>query len=341
MRFRHLIPFAAILIAAFVATLLATVSVLHEFDEPWTIMAVSEVIRTARLVFVLTLAHALLFGLPLFFFLRSRIRVGLIVCLIAGFLVGATPLACIGLLSMFGVNNASTNGIPTIVNGIPTLAGLLALARSASLFGAFGLAAGLTFWFVLRSFDRLAMESDAKRADREIPRTKSWLLASGTLLSTCVALVLPSFIHDNSCHNLFRDGRTTVRPEVFGYIDLNAEEWPRLTEIFRDFGSAHSLELRADQNARNGKLFWRDLNLCNEQGVAIEALDQPWLADVKSPTPKGVLLSFYEMKPGSEWGSLARDLVGKIDVVWPEKIKFHGPDGKIIPEVEALRGRSR
>jgi hypothetical protein len=34
MRFRHLIPFAAILIAAFVATLLATVSFLHEFDEP-------------------------------------------------------------------------------------------------------------------------------------------------------------------------------------------------------------------------------------------------------------------------------------------------------------------
>jgi hypothetical protein len=303
-------------------------------------MAVSEVIRTARLVFVLTLAHALLLGLPLFL-LRSRIRVGLIVCLIAGFLVGATPLALFGLLSMFGVNSASTDGIPTIVNGIPTFAGLLQLARSASWLGAFGLAAGLSFWFIMRGVDRLAMEPGAEGADREIPRAKSWPLASAALLSTCAVLVLPGIIKDNTCHNLFRDGRSSIRPEVFASIDLNAEDWPRLTEIFDDFGSAHSLELRADQNARNGKLFWRDLNLCNERGVTIDALDQPWLADVKSPTPKGVRLTFYEMKPGSDGGPLARDLVGKIDASWPAKIKFYGPDGRVIPEAEALLGRSR
>jgi hypothetical protein len=64
MKSRYLIPVAAILIAAFVTTLLATGSALHEFDEPRTVMAVSEVIRTARLMFVATLAHALLLSLP-------------------------------------------------------------------------------------------------------------------------------------------------------------------------------------------------------------------------------------------------------------------------------------
>lgn len=341
MQLRYLIPFAAILIAAFVATLLATCSALAEFDEPWTIVVVSEVIRTARLIFFVALAHALLLGLPLFLFLRSRIRVGLVVCLIGRFLVGAAPLALFGLLAMSGVHQASTGETPTIVNGIPTFAGLLELAHLAGLFGAFGLAAGFTFWFIMRGFARLAIEPGANGADREILRAKSWPLASAAFLSTCAVLVLPSIIKDNSCHNLFRDRRSSIAPEVFAHIDLNPEDWPRLIEIFNDFGSAHSLELRADQNVRNGKLLWRDLNLCNETGVTIDALDQPWLVRVKSPTPRGVRLAVYEMKPGSEWGPLARDLVGKIAASWPEKIKFHGPDGRVISEAEALKGRSR
>jgi hypothetical protein len=78
-----------------------------------------------------------------------------------------------------------------------------------------------------------------------------------------------------------------------------------------------------------------DLNLCNEWGVTIDALDQPWLADAKSPIPRGVQLSFYEMKPGSKWGPLARDLVDTIDAAWPEKIKFHASDGRLVPEAEA------
>lgn len=338
---RYLNLVSAILIAAVAVALSATASVLPEFNEPWTIMVASEVLRTARLIFITALAHALLLGLPVFLFLRSRIRVGLIACLMAGFVVGATPFAVLGLLSMFGTQSASTDGTPTVVNGMPTFAGLLELAGSATLFGAFGLAAGLVFWFIMRGFGELAIEPRANRADRAIFRPRSWPLASAALLSTCALLVVPSIIEDNSCHNPFRDGRSSVSPEVLAYIDLNAEDWPRLTEIFNEFGTIHSLELRADQNVRNGKLFWRDLNLCNENGVTIDALDQPWVADIKSPVPKGVRLEFHEMKPGSDWGQLARDLVGKIDASWPDKIRFQGADGRVISEAEALLGRSR
>jgi len=341
MQLRYLIPLAAILIAAFVATVLATCSALAEFDETWTIVLVSEVIRSARLIFLVALAHALLLGLPLFLFLRSRIRVGLILCLIVGFLVGAAPLALVGLLAMSGVHHASTGGTPTIVNGVPTFAGLLELAQLAGWFGALGLAAGFAFWFIMRGFGRFAMEPDANGPDREVQRAKLWPLASAAFLSTCAVFVLPSIIKDNSCHNLFRDGRSSIAPEVFAHIDLNTEDWPRLVEIFSDFGSAHSLELRTDQNVRNGKLLWRDLNLCSETGVTIDALDQPWLLDVKSPIPRGVKLAVYETKPRSEWGALARDLVGKIAASWPERIKFRDGDGGVISEAEALKGRSR
>jgi hypothetical protein len=333
-------PLAAILIAVFVATVLATRFALAHSDGPWTIVVVSESLRAGGFIFLVILAHALLLGLPLFLFLRSRIRVGLIVCLAAGFLVGAVPLPLLGLLATSGGNySAWTGGTPIVVNGIPTLAGLLQHAQIAGLFGAFGLAAAFTFWAILRWSGGSALEPFANRASREIPRPRQWLVALAAILLTCGVVILPGVVIDRSCHNLFLDGRSSVSPQIFSYIELNAEDWPKLKQIFSDFGSAHSLELRTDQNVRDGKLLWRDLNLCNEMGVNIDALDQPWLIEVKSPTPRGVKLAVYEMKPYSGWGPLARDLVGKIAAGWPEKIKFHGPDGRVISEAEALKGR--
>jgi len=354
MQLRQWTLLAAILIAAFVATVLVTSHELARSEDAWTIVLVSETLRAGRLIFFATLAHALLLGLPLFLFLRSRIRIGLIVSLAAGFLIGAVPLSVLGLRVMFDrTYNAWVDGTPAVVNGIPTPTGLLEYARAISTSGAFGLAAAFAFWAVLRWSDGSALEPIATGAGRETPCARQWAVVLAATLLTCGVVVLPGRVIDRSCHNLFRDGRTSIGPEIVAYIDLNPEDWQKLQQIFSDFGSAHSLDLRTDQNVRSGKLLWRDLNLCNETGVNIDAMDRPWLLDVKSAIPaaprvsntissaKGIELAVYETKPDSGWGPLARDLIGKIAASWPDKIKFYGAGGRVISEAEALKGRSQ
>ena len=71
-----------------------------------------------------TLGHTIVLGLPWFFVLESRREAHLISALKAGFAVGALPL---GILTIFpgGTFNASTNEVPTVINGVRTLAGWL------------------------------------------------------------------------------------------------------------------------------------------------------------------------------------------------------------------------
>ncbi len=85
---------------------------------------------------------------------------------------------------------------------------------------------------------------------------------------------------------------------------------------------------------------WRDLNLCNETGVNIDAIDRPWLAQTTSRLAnRGIQFVIYELKPGSDWKRMAHDLINQIETRWPEKTTFRGPDGKAISIEEALKGQ--
>jgi len=77
-----------------------------------------------------------------------------------------------------------------------------------------------------------------------------------------------------------------------------------------------------------------DLNLCNEWGVTIDALDQPWLADAKSPIPRGVQLSFYEMKPGSNGVRLPAIWLTRSTRHGPRKLSFTLPTGDSFPKLK-------
>jgi hypothetical protein len=81
---------------------------------------------------------------------------------------------------------------------------------------------------------------------------------------------------------------------------------------------------------------WRDLNLCSEAGVNIDAVEQPGLAQMKSRIAD-IDITVYELKPGSDWKPLARDLINRIDTTWPQKITFRDPDGRVISVEEALK----
>ncbi len=69
-------------------------------------------------------------------------------------------------------------------------------------------------------------------------------------------------------------------------------------------------------------------------------LDQRWLTQINSSlADRGISFSVYALKPSTDWKPLARDLLNRIDMTWPQKVAFRGPDGKVTSVEEALKGR--
>jgi len=96
-------------------------------------------------------AHAIILGVPVYLFLRWRGWANAFTSVISGALIGAGPVA---LLLFPGGNhlsawNASAGGVPTIVNGVATEAGWNGYFTTLEVFGAFGAASGLLFWLYL------------------------------------------------------------------------------------------------------------------------------------------------------------------------------------------------
>lgn len=348
---------SATLLAAAGATLAVTVPMAATIEEPWNIAVVSELLVWLRLTFIVALVHAVVLGLPLFLALRSRSSVGIVACALGGFGIGAVGIALLGLLGMFGNGsyNASTGGVPTIVHGVPTLAGLVEYAASVGQMGLVGLTGGLTFWLAMRLSGQLTAQRNAEEPQPEKLPGISRIVAATAIVSTCAALILPSVVTDSSCHNPFRGGRTSLVPQIYANVNLTGEDWPALTQTFADFAAAHALSLRRDQQIRHGELMWRSLDLCNEAGISIKIQDQLWLDRTPPPADmakdlsdrikrtndrlKGIKLEVYELRAGSGWSPLTHDLLEKIETRWPDKISFEGPHGKAISEAEALKGR--
>jgi hypothetical protein len=341
MQRRTIILWSATLLAAVAVALLVTALTAREIEEPWNIVVVSQLLWLLRLTFIIALAHAIVLGLPLFLFLSSKSRIGIIACSLGGFAVGASGLAVLGLFGMLGGGsyNAWTGGRATVVNGIPTLLGWLEYVQSVGFVGLVGLAGGLTFWLTMRLSCQILPGPRAAETPPEPSRAVSRTIAATAISSICAVLLLPNIVVDNSCHNLFRDGRSSIGPQIYADLSLTAEDWPVLTQIFTDFAVAHSLSLRRDQQIRRGQLMWHALDLCNEAGVSINILDNLWLDRSHAPARvKGIKLRVDEFKAGSDWNLLAHELVDKINATWPGKIAYRGPGGETLSETEAFKG---
>jgi hypothetical protein len=146
---------ASALLAALATTLLFITPTLRQIEEPWNIVVVSQTLALLRTTFIVTLAHAFILGIPLFLALRSITSTGAITCALGGLLLGAMPFGALALVSMIGLQSASTGGKATVVNGVPTLAGWIEYAYAVGSIGLLGLAGGLTFWVAMRLSDQL------------------------------------------------------------------------------------------------------------------------------------------------------------------------------------------
>jgi hypothetical protein len=289
-----------------------------------------------------TLAHTVILGLPCFVAIERKRGVKAISAVVAGFAVGAMPLGVLGLLPK-GNSSTSTDGVPTMIDGVFTLAGWIEYLASLVMFGAFGALAGLVFWLTLKWCGRRAMPGEivAKR----VPRKRSTQIsisvgtfAAGILLTSGV-FAIPAITKDRTCHNMFRDGRTSVGPRASMHVSIGMEDWPQLTEIFERFGVAHGLSFR--NSSREHPNVFRDLSLslCTEQGTNITARDPRWAnKNFESIYGWGTHVGVYELRENSGWQPFAADLLAEIEAAFPGSVKFRDGRSQMIATPEELLG---
>ncbi|MBU3069011.1 hypothetical protein KOI40_04215 [Aestuariicella sp. G3-2] len=92
----------------------------------------------------------LLLGLPTYLLMRLFKKINFRSTLTAGFVLGAIPMAIITWpLQYIGTKSSSTvNGVQTMIDGVPTLAGWYEYFEGVVFFGLFGFGAALVFWLV-------------------------------------------------------------------------------------------------------------------------------------------------------------------------------------------------
>jgi hypothetical protein len=304
--------------------------------------ALAQSLDLAAIVLGIALGHAVVIGLPLFLILRRRRRVNVLTSIAAGLVAGTIPIAVFTWPFRPGSRSSSSfNNVPLVVDGVPTLAGWIAYAEGLIMPGALGALAGFVCWLVLKSSGNLATTTDAvdRRPQEEDRRNASAF--SGVILIIVAAIVtgtvlaIPSIKQDRTCHNLFRD-RRSVSGEWSINLQIAAEEWPSLTRQIEHFGAAHTLSLRNSSKTQPGAFPpILNLSLCNDQGINIVADNQqsaPWNFEIMS---SGVVITIYNLHNDPNRLGTTRDLIAKLEAVWPGKVKILGRN---IPTPKDMQG---
>jgi hypothetical protein len=302
--------------------------------------ALDQSVGLLPLAFGIALAHAVLLGLPLFLLLRWKRRVNAAWSIAGGFLVGMVPGAILTWPWRPGSgSSSSSNGVPTVVDGVPTLAGWIGYGETLTILGAFGALGGLVFWLTLKLSGALAAgEPVPAPGSRRGARATVGLALAAVALAALV-FAIPAIRKDRTCHNMFRDGGSSISPQVNLDLALGFEDWPALTKRFEDFAAAHALSLRDSSRSQPGVVHVLGLSLCNDKGVNIAAHEQRWAAQNFEPlvAGSGISISAYELRPDSGWKDHMRGLVAALKATWPGKVRFRDRDGRVVPMPDDLR----
>ena len=192
----------------------------------------------------------------------------------------------------------------------------------------------------LATRERLADHGSDQTGYRFATARPSTLLGATAVLLTSIVLAIPTITKDRSCHNMFRDGRQHVTPQVGIELHIDAQDWPKLTEVFKELASGYALSFRNSSKTEPGIFQLLGLSLCNERGTNIEAHWQEWASEKWKASPlarRGVPLGVYELQKDSGWEQLARDLIAKLESVWPGKVVFRDRGGRLVPMPRELQ----
>lgn len=299
------------------------------------VSGVSADIRILPLAFAVTLGHSVILGLPVALFFRAKRWKRLSATVAGAFLIGVVP----GGLLTWPVDlsfrtSGSVDGVATIINGIPTLAGWLGYIKLLGMLGGLGAVGGLAFWLTLRSCGVLAEDHIGAAPTPATWRSAAALAVAATIASVAIAAI-PSITKDRSCHNMFRDGRRSVAPSLNIDLDIAMEDWPTITTLLENFGVSHGMLFRNSSSSRP-QVEVLGLSACTEQ-VVIAVIDQRWASRNYAPLmPGGMPVRIYDLTDGDAWRPFARELVAELDSRWPGKVRFRDGGGRLIPPPGSL-----
>ncbi|HKY87317.1 MAG TPA: hypothetical protein VJL90_11200 [Pseudorhodoplanes sp.] len=305
------VQYVASCVAAFLLAALA----------PAFAMAVLSV-QLAPITFYISLGHAVLLGLPLFFLFRERRWTSVFSSVAGGFVVGAIPIGFLAWPFWPGSGSSSSvNNVPLIINGMPTAAGWLSYFQNLIFFASFGALAGFVFWLVLKLSGSMAPEADRDRRRMTHWGVTTGLAAVAVLLAGAVVAV-PSITKDRTCHNMGRDGGGTFSVKTRILLPVAHDDWPKLRKAFDDFSMKNELSLKDFNQARPDLAsFFLDLSLCSDRGTNIFVNERNWSAlAVGLPPSRGVGVYVYEVRPNSGWKGLVRELASELESAWPGKV---------------------
>jgi hypothetical protein len=297
--------------------------------------AFTQELRFLPITLGVTLAHAALLGLPVAIVFRAKNWMRLGPILAAAFLVGTTPGGILALLSMGGTMSASVDGLPTIVNGVPTWVGWKQYGMVVGALGGLGAVGGFIFWLTLKIGSPTADPSDHPKTSVH-PRI-AVVLAGVAIVASVVVFAIPAITKDRSCHNFFRDGRKSVTPKLSMDLDLTMDDWPTVASFIKGFSAAHSMSFR-DSSLSQPEVNVLHLNTCTEEGIVIDAMQQVWTSKGYSPElpGKGMPIWVYALHEDASWEKVSRELVAALDSRWPGKLRFRDRMGHFVPESEVL-----
>jgi hypothetical protein len=282
-----------------------------------------------------TLAHAVVLGLPVALLFRAKHWMRLAPILAGAFLVGTFPGGFLALLSMGGTMSASVDGLPTIVNGIPTVVGWKQYGMVVGTLGGLGAVGGFIFWLTLKIGSPTADQGDPTA--RSVNPRIAVVLAGIAIAASGVVFAIPSITKDRTCHNLFRDGRKSVEPKISIDLDLTMEDWPTVTSFIKEFSAAHGMLFR-NSSLSQPNMNVLHLNSCTEEGIVIDAMQPVWTSKGYSPAlpGRGLPIWVYAVREDASWEKASRELIAALESRWPGKLRFRDHMGHIVPESEVL-----
>jgi hypothetical protein len=269
-------------------------------------IGVREDIGLLPIAFRITLSHALFLGLPVALWYRRIEQTGLWASLAGGFAIGMGPAGLFALAS----------------NSLTWLELLEVLAVS----GGLGASGALAFWLTLRVTGNLDLDGPPMRLSVLRGAWSAAGLAGSAVIASSVVFAIPIIIKDRSCHNIFRDGRTSIGPTVTIDLDISATDRPKLTSVIEEFGKEHEMAFRNwsdDYPSDYGDDF--QISLCNEEGLVIEASDD-------RGTDRGFPITIFVLSAETAWQTQMHDLIVALDAQWPEKVRYRDRVGKLVEE---------
>lgn len=290
---------------------------------------------------VVTAILTLIFGLPAYVVLRSRLPSAWWVPVMVGFSIGAAPALL--LIAIGTPDYASSGGVITVQDGVRTWAGWQEAVTFGFMAGLPGAAGGLAFWAVLKASGAL---SDTTAVNRR--RFVAPIVLSVAMMGAVGAFMLPTLIMDRSCHNPMRDGRTSLNPEISAQLDIGPSEWPIVEAVMEAFAKENDWSLRKYISGNVDTYAAFQMSACSEDGTYFMVLQHHANPDA-SPRPDGeagpVARFNYPMnvlinqpQGGDSWRGPADSLLDRLEEHFGDRLTYSDDRGRTVPREEAERG---